>query len=154
MKCKFGDEYIPKRATPGSAGYDFFSPVKREIMPIEVKAVDEFQYIDTGVYLEDGDLAEDEVLLILPRSSFGMKYGFYLANGVGVIDSDYRDTIKVYFNTEKSILTLNKGDRFLQGIVVKTGTIGGKKRAEEDTVRKKRRGGYGSTDKDGEANDS
>lgn len=144
MKSDFGDEFLPRKATPGSAGYDFYSTMTIEIFPANVKAVDEYYCIDTGIHLEDGDLAADEALLILPRSSYGVKYGFYLANGTGLIDSDYRDSIKVYFNTEKSILSLKKGDRFVQGVVVKVGTIGGTK-AVPAPLQRKRKGGIGST---------
>lgn len=141
MKSDFGDDLLPRRATPGSAGYDFFFTNKLECYPLNVKAADRYYVIDTGIHLEEGDLQPDEVMLLVPRSSFGFKYGFYLANTIGVIDSDYRDSIKVAFNTEKSILNLKRGDRFMQGIIVKFGLL-----PQDRPIAEERTGGIGSTD--------
>lgn len=141
MISEYGDELMPRRATPGSAGYDFFYPGKQmEYFPSNVKAVDQYYYIDTGIRLEDGDLQPDEVLLLMPKSGIGKRTGFYLSNTIGVVDSDYRDTIKVYFNTEKGILDLRRGMAFMQGIIVKFGTF-----PQDKPVLEERSGGFGST---------
>ncbi len=141
MKSDFGDDLLPRRATPGSAGYDFFFPKRLECFPLNVKASDSYYVVDTGIHLEEGDLQPDEVMLLVPRSSLGFKYGFYLANSIGVIDSDYRDSIKVSFNIEKSILNLKRGDRFMQGIIVKFGLL-----PQDHPIQNERTGGIGSTD--------
>ncbi len=141
MKSDFGDDLLPRRATPGSAGYDFFYPGKHmDYMPANVKSTDQYQYIDTGIHLEDGDLQPDEVLILMPKSGIGKRTGFYLSNTIGVIDSDYRDSIKVYFNIEKGILSLKHGDAFMQGIIVKFGRF-----PCDEPVLDKRDGGFGST---------
>ena len=141
MRSDYGDDLLPRRATPGSAGYDFFYPGKQmEYFPSNVKAVDAYYCIDTGIHLEEGDLQPDEVLLLMPKSGIGKRTGFYLSNTIGVIDSDYRDSIKCYFNTEKGILDLRRGMAFMQGIIVKFGTF-----PQDRPVLEKREGGFGST---------
>lgn len=141
MKSDFGDDLLPKRATPGSAGYDFYYPYKRqEYMPMNVRASGQYFCIDTGIHLEDGDLQPDEVLVLFPKSGIGKRNGFYFSNTLGVIDNDYRDSIKCYFNTEMSILELKRGDAFMQGIIFKFGLLPGDK-----PVLEKRTGGFGST---------
>ena len=71
---------LPKRGTSKSAGYDIFAPFDIVLQPGEDTK------IPTGIksYMQDG-----EVLMIFPRSSLGFKYYCHLANGTGIIDSDY-----------------------------------------------------------------
>ena len=71
---------LPKRATKGSAGYDFVSPVDFFLCPGETIL------LPTGIRCE---MKENQVLLLFPRSGMGFKYRLQLNNTVGVIDSDY-----------------------------------------------------------------
>jgi dUTP pyrophosphatase len=71
---------LPKRSTKKSAGYDIRSIEEGIIKPGEAKV------FKTGV---KADMNDDEVLLLMIRSSLGFKYNIGLANNVGVIDSDY-----------------------------------------------------------------
>ena len=129
---------IPKRATAGSAGYDFHMPFKLEL------SAGKSVIIPTGirVRIEDG-----WVLQIFPRSSLGFKYRLQLDNTVGIIDSDYYGAaneghilIKMTNNGD-SKLVLNQGDRFAQGLFIPFGiTI-------NDDVKEVRIGGLGSTDR-------
>ncbi|MBR5345525.1 MAG: dUTP diphosphatase [Clostridia bacterium] len=127
---------IPRRATEGSAGYDFACPVAVTLLPGEMRV------IPTGLrsLIEPG-----WVLVICPRSSLGRKYGMRLANTVGIIDSDYAlaenegHILVAVVNGGDQPLTLNPGDRFCQGIFLPFGV------AEEETVTARRTGGYGST---------
>lgn len=129
----FGDEFMPRRATKGSAGYDFRMPEECTI------DVGETVVVDSGIKLEEGDLGIDEVMLLFPRSSLGIKYGLKLKNSVGVIDSDYLGTIKIALITDKK-LTLSKGEKVMQGVIVKFGLI-----PNEDKPITMRTGGVGST---------
>ena len=74
---------LPARATKGSAGYDFFSPIDFELKPGETLK------IPTGIRVS---MEEDWVLCIFPRSGLGFKYRLQMNNTVGVIDSDYYDS--------------------------------------------------------------
>lgn len=129
---------IPKRATKGSAGYDFVCPFDIEIKPNELVK------IPTGIrcYMEEG-----YVLNIYPRSSLGFKYQMMLANTVGIIDADYYNALNqghiiiALVNKGDKTIILNKGDRFVQGIFLKFYT------AIEDEIEEVRTGGLGSSNK-------
>ena len=71
---------LPKRATAGSAGYDFFAPSDVSLAPGEIIT------IPTGIRAE---MKEEWVLKCYPRSGLGFKYRLQLNNTVGIIDSDY-----------------------------------------------------------------
>ena len=71
---------LPKRATKGSAGYDFFAPVGIVLAPGETMKV------PTGIRCE---MEYDWVLKLYPRSGLGFKYRLQLNNTVGIIDADY-----------------------------------------------------------------
>lgn len=132
----YNDISLPKRATKGSAGYDFVCPIDIEIKPNEMIK------IPTGIrcYMEQG-----YVLNIYPRSSLGMKYQMYLTNTTGIIDSDYYNAanqghiIISIVNKGDKILKINKGERFVQGIFLKYYTV------IEEEVLDERNGGFGST---------
>lgn len=129
---------LPKRATTGSAGYDFFAPETFTVKPRETIK------IATGVRVK---IDEGWVLKIYPRSSLGFKYRLSLNNTVGIIDSDY-----YYADNEGHIfikmtncgdkeLTVEKGKAFAQGIFVEYGIT------VDDECDVIRTGGIGSTDK-------
>ena len=69
---------LPQRATKGSAGYDFYSPLSFVLEPGETIK------IPTGVRCGMND---DWVLMLFPRSGLGFKYRLRLENTVGIIDS-------------------------------------------------------------------
>ena len=71
---------LPKRATAGSAGYDFISPLEVTV-PAGGTAL-----IPTGIRAE---MEPGWVLMLFPRSSLGFRHALRLSNTVGVIDSDY-----------------------------------------------------------------
>lgn len=130
------DVIIPVRATKGSAGYDFYSPVEVNLKPGEIIK------IPTGIRckIDDGF-----VLKIYPRSSLGFKYQMALLNTVGIIDADYYNAnneghiIVGIVNRGKEDLHIKKGDRFVQGIFEKYYL------AQEEENDNERHGGFGST---------
>ena len=71
---------LPKRATRGSAGYDFYTPVSVTVKPGETVK------IPTGIRAE---MEPEWVLKCYPRSGLGFKFRMQLNNTVGIIDSDY-----------------------------------------------------------------
>jgi dUTP pyrophosphatase len=129
---------LPKRATTGSAGYDFFAPFDFTL------AVGETIKIPTGVRVK---IDCGWVLKIYPRSSLGFKYRLSLNNTVGIIDSDYyfADNEGHIFikmtNCGNLPLTVEKGKAFAQGIFVEYGIT------VDDECTTSRTGGIGSTDK-------
>ncbi|MBR4725489.1 MAG: deoxyuridine 5'-triphosphate nucleotidohydrolase [Lachnospiraceae bacterium] len=135
----FGRVMIPKRATAGSAGYDFYSP-----FDIELEAGKSI-LIPTGIKTK---MDAGWVLLLFPRSGLGFKYRFQLDNSVGVIDQDYYGNPKneghimakmTNDGREGKILTIKAGQAFMQGVFVPFGT------ADEEEVTEQRVSGFGST---------
>ena len=137
-KEEFDSVLLPKRATSGSAGYDFFSPKTFTLNAGETVK------IATGVRVK---IDEGWVLKIYPRSSLGFKYRLSLNNTVGIIDSDYFNAdneghifVKMT-NCGTDSLTVEKGKAFAQGIFVEYGIT------VDDDCDRVRTGGFGSTDK-------
>ena len=129
---------LPKRATTGSAGYDFFAPKEYKV------AAGETVKVATGVRVK---IENGWVLQIFPRSSLGFKYRLTLNNTVGIIDSDYFNAdneghifIKMT-NCGKEDLVIEKGKAFAQGVFVPFGIT------VDDDCNAARTGGIGSTDK-------
>ena len=129
---------LPRRATSGSAGYDFFAPVGFELpaggsikIPTGVRAI-----------MEDG-----WVLTLYPRSGLGFKFRFQLDNTVGVIDSDYAHSDNeghIFMrmtndNREGKGLRVPAGTAFAQGVFLPYGIT------VDDDVQTVRNGGLGST---------
>ncbi len=134
----YADIILPRRATAGSAGYDFFAPYAFRV------ASGETVKIPTGVRVK---IDEGWVLKIYPRSSLGFKYRLTLDNTVGIIDSDYYNAdnqghifIKMT-NCGDKPLEVEKGKAFAQGVFVEYGIT-----YDDDCV-SARTGGLGSTDK-------
>ncbi len=130
---------LPRRATAGSAGYDFVCPTDVTLAPGE-KAL-----LPTGIRCE---MTPGWVLLLFIRSSLGAKMGLRLSNSVGVIDSDYafadnEGHILVALTCGDRAVTLTAGQRICQGVLVPFGT------AEEDIGFAERTGGFGSTGEKG-----
>ena len=129
---------LPKRATRGSAGYDFVSPLEVTV-PAGGTAL-----IPTGIRAE---MEPGWVLMLFPRSSLGFRHMLRLANTVGVIDSDYafaknEGHIMVKLrNPLDTPVTIGRGERFCQGVFLPYGT------AEEEEDFAERSGGMGSTGK-------
>lgn len=111
---------LPVRATAGSAGYDFFSPVDITLNPGETVK------IPTGIRVE---MEQDWVLKCYPRSGLGFKYRLQLNNTVGIIDSDYfySDNEGHIFSkitndsNESKSVSIQAGTGFMQGIFVEYG---------------------------------
>lgn len=131
---------LPKRATAGSAGYDFFAPAEFVVRPGETIK------IPTGVRVE---MDMEWVLKCYPRSGLGFKYRLQLNNTVGIIDSDYfySDNEGHIFakltndTNEEKTLTIPEGTGFMQGIFVEYGIT------VDDDAQGIRNGGFGSTTK-------
>lgn len=129
---------LPKRATRGSAGYDFFTPFPIVLAPGKTVKV------PTGIRVE---MQENWVLKCYPRSGLGFKYRLQLNNTVGIIDSDYfySDNEGHIFakitndSNEKKLLEIDAGQGFMQGIFVEYGIT------MDDDVTEIRNGGFGST---------
>ena len=138
FKNIYNEIKLPKRATKGSAGYDFYAPEDIILEPGETIK------IPTGIRVR---IDEDYVLKCYPRSGLGFKFRLQLNNTVGIIDSDYFYSsneghifAKITNDTnEHKMVNIKAGDGFMQGIFVQYGiTI-------DDDADGIRDGGFGST---------
>lgn len=131
---------LPTRATAGSAGYDFYSPFGFEVGPGQTIK------IPTGIRV---NIDQGWFLGLFPRSSLGFKYRFQLDNTCGIVDSDFyhADNEGHIFakmtndSKDGKHLTVNPGDRYMQGIFLPFGVT------YEDNATEERHGGTGSTGK-------
>ena len=137
----YDDIVLPKRATSGSAGYDFFMPYSATLFPNDTIKV------PTGIRCK---MDEGWVLKAYPRSGHGFKFGVRLANTVGIIDSDYyySDNEGHMFmklvNSDPVLskpIELKEGTAFCQGIFSEYGIT------VDDEATAVRNGGFGSTTK-------
>ena len=131
---------LPKRATKGSAGHDFFAPFS-----FVLKAKQSIK-IPTGIRVK---IDEGWVLKCYPRSGLGTKYRLQLDNTVPIIDADYYNSdneghifIKMTNDSRNhKDLSVSVGDSIMQGIFVPFGIT------YDDAADGIRNGGFGSTGK-------
>ena len=100
---------VPSYATPGSAAADLcavldapltLAPMERALVP-------------TGLAIELP--GPHSVALVYARSGLSIKHGLCMANGVGVVDSDYRGELKVpMVNLGREAYTIQPGERVAQ----------------------------------------
>lgn len=132
---------LPKRATTGSAGYDFYAPSDVTIN----KGASTL--IPTGIRSKIND---GWVLCIFPRSGLGFKHRVQLDNTVGIIDADYYNSsneghimvkLSCDAHDDGHTVSVGTGEGFSQGIFMQFGvTI-------DDNTQGIRDGGFGSTTK-------
>jgi len=161
---KYQDQKInlPTRATKFSAGYDFEAAINVEIPSIwqagiqsgwsAIKSLassdknDHFlkpTLVATGV---KAYMARSEFLELANRSSNPLKRFLVLANGVGIIDSDYYNNADneghimfQFINFGFSAVIIRKGERIGQGIFHTF------LKADQDRTTSERTSGFGST---------
>lgn len=130
---------LPKRATVGSAGYDFYAP--DNIVIEKGKST----LIPTGIRCQ---MSDGWVLNIFPRSGLGFKHRVELDNTVGIIDADYYNSsneghimikLSCTAHDDGHTVSVDKGDGFSQGIFLQFGIT------VDDDADGIRDGGFGST---------
>lgn len=148
----------PKRSTSASAGYDF-SATETVCVPSIWKQIARLfiggllvantdtkikpTLIKTGI---KACFEKDEVLKLYNRSSNPIKRGLILANGVGVVDSDYYNNpdndgeiMFAFYNLFPFDITIEKGEKIGQGVFEKFLIT------DDDEANGERSGGFGST---------
>lgn len=102
---------VPMRATEGAAGYDLCACIENDVIlkPREIKI------IPTGISV----MAEkNTAVMIYARSGLSTKHGISLANGVGVVDSDYRGEVGVaLINNGTEDFKIENGMRIAQMVI-------------------------------------
>ena len=104
---------LPVRATQASAGLDLSACLTE---PVEIPP-HEIRLIPTG--LSAAPDTADVMLMLCARSGLSTKHGIAMANGVGIVDADYRGEICVpLINQSNAAFTVTNGLRIAQLIVV------------------------------------
>lgn len=133
------DAVIPVRATAQSAGLDLSACLTEAV----TLAPHEIRLIPTGLAAAlDRD---DAMLMLCARSGLAAKHGIGLANGVGIVDTDYRGELRVaLINQSDTPFEILPGMRIAQLIAVPVWMAAV---AEADTLPETARGagGFGST---------
>lgn len=130
---------LPSRSTPGSAGYDLAAAVDLVLAPGDTAL------IPTGI---KAYMLPDEYLGLHIRSSLAVKYSLRLANGQGIVDSDYYNNpdneghiLLAVVNCGSAHAAIQRGMRLAQGIFYKYLLADG----DHLTAKEVRNGGIGST---------
>ena len=132
---------IPKYQTPGAAGMDLCSVVRKTIGP------GGREVISTGLRIKIAEGFEGQVR---PRSGLAAKHGITVLNTPGTIDSDYTGELKVILqNNGKEVYTVICPDRIAQLVISPVVQAEVKEISEEDELGETERGsgGLGSTGK-------
>ena len=127
---------IPKYAHSTDAGMD--------LVAVSMNETDKYIEYDTGIAIE---IPKGYVGLVFPRSSVS-KLDLVQANSVGVIDSSYRNSIKVRFKKLKDngVCVYVPGERIAQLIILPYPMIGFNE-VEKLSDSDRGLGGFGSTGK-------
>lgn len=133
------DAITPTYATPGSACFDLHACIPK--VGTAYLFPGQTLLITTGLSLE---IPVGQCLKMYSRSGHGLKYQVCLGNGTGIIDSDYRDELKVILiNHGDNLFEFNHGDRIAQAMLVPVEQV---EFEEVDSLSvTERLGGFGST---------
>jgi len=136
VRC-LGDLDLPRYQTSGAAAFDLAAAADLVVAPGGLALV------PTGLVFA---VPEGHFLAIVARSSLP-KRGLIVANGLGVLDSDYRgpaDEARVLvLNYTDAPVSITKGDRIAQAFVLRVPRVTFVPLAHEDGEAS--RGGFGST---------
>ncbi len=131
---------LPGRATEGAAGVDLRACVDEQGLTLEPM---ERALIPTGIAVELP--GPDTVALVFARSGLALREGLSMANGVGVIDSDYRGEVCVpMVNLSGRAVHVANGQRVAQMLLM---PVAAPEMIELDELSDTNRGagGFGST---------
>lgn len=155
-KFKNEDIHLPVRKTNASAGYDF-EAAESLIVPSIWKVLAEKVFVGEATGLKatliptgiKSYMLDDEYLQLSIRSGISLKTGLILANGVGIVDSDYYNNpdneghiMFPVHNLGFKDKLIKKGERIGQGLFLNY------LKADDDMSDGVRTGGFGSTDKE------
>lgn len=145
LKIVCGDEkYLPTYANETDACMDLKVAIHNQtgyvLLPNQIKT------FKTGVKVA---IPEGYVMLVFPRSSTGCKLHCQLANSTGIIDSGYRDEIKlVIHNFGDQSQIIEDGQRIAQFMIIPRPKVNLTIVPDDDDFKNgDRGGGLGSTGK-------
>lgn len=129
---------MPAPATEGAAGFDVCAFID-EPVTVEPGALVQ---IPTGLVLE---IPRGFAVFVFARSGLACRHGVTPANGVGVIDSDYRGEVRVGLcNVSGAAYTIRPLDRIAQMVMLALPQYE-IEQVERTTPTQRGEGGFGST---------
>ena len=127
---------IPAYQTEGAACFDLHA-MNGGVIPAGLAMT-----FDTGIAF---DVPPGYALLVYSRSGHGFKHSVRLANGVGVVDSDFRGSVQVRLqNDSVQPFIVNARDRIAQAKVIAVPRVS-LVEVEELSETARGAGGFGST---------
>ena len=106
FELRHPDAVVPIRATSGAAGFDLSSCHDDRIVP------GDWRVINTGVSV---NIPAGHYAMVCSRSGMAAKFCVFVANAPGIIDSDYKDEVKVILkNAGNRPFEIKVGDRIAQ----------------------------------------
>jgi dUTP pyrophosphatase len=131
------DIALPAYHSGGAAAFDLAAREDAVVAPGEVRLV------GTGLVVE---VPRGHFLAVVARSSLPIKKGLIVANGIGVVDSDYcgaEDEVKVeVYNFTSREVAIARGERLAQGLILPAVRV---EWEEVNDTSSRSRGGFGST---------
>lgn len=130
------DAVIPAVATEGAAGFDLHAVAAGAVTPGKIVK------IPLGLAFE---VPPGYCMQLVGRSGNGMKYGAGVAQGYGLIDSDYRGEVCMLMRCDMGF-AWGKGDRICQAVILPVPSVEIVE-ADELSTTERGSGGFGSTGK-------
>lgn len=128
---------LPTYATPGAACFDIYAAEDVRIIAGSSNTV----HTHIGAMIPPST-----ALLVFSRSGHGKNHGISLANGTGIIDSDYQGEIQIILrNSGTKDFFVYAGDRIAQGLLIPAPQHTLVMRDQFDTITQRGAGGFGST---------
>lgn len=136
------DMELPGYATSGSAAMDLRACIEN---PISLSPTERLA-VPTGIALNMMD--PGLVAIVASRSGLSLKHGIRVAQGIGVIDSDYHGEIKVILaNDSTTDYEIQPGERIAQLLFQPVRQVSLHIVDEFTTTTERGTGGFGSTGK-------
>lgn len=137
VKLTHENAIMPTKGSEDAAGWDLYAVDDYCIWPQETKMV------ETGVVFE---LPKGTFGGLFSRSGLSTKKSLILVNGVGVIDSDFRSSVKVpLFNVGNERQWIKKGDRIAQLVILPYANLVRLVLSDKLSETERGSGGFGST---------
>lgn len=134
---------LPEYQTAGAACFDIHALLPKDDGRLLVSPGEQFAF-STGLAFE---IPPGYVLKVFSRSGHGFNNGVRLANGTGIIDSDYRGELKVALRADPHPgvgIAVKHGDRIAQGMIVPSPRVEWDE-VDELSDTERGAGGFGST---------
>lgn len=143
MNIKLLNEHavVPFYASAGAACFDIATDGQIRY--------DDYGNADCGTGLAF-EIPDNHVMLVFSRSGHGFKYDISLSNSVGVIDSDYRQEVRVKLRADSTagqgiLDNLKAGDRIAQAMLLPVSKVSLQVVETLSVPNSDRKGGFGST---------